>query len=218
MKSFLVIGLGRFGSALAQELYTLGHEVLVVDEDEDAVQRISDKVTHAVVGNCTDEAVLRSLGVRNFDCAIVAIASKIQDSILITVLLKELGVKYVIAKAQSRIHSKVLQRIGADKVVFPEHDMGTRLAQTIVSANVIDFIELSEEYSIAELTTPASWVGRSLSELGIRAKFGVNVLAIRGENREDINVTPSPDQLLKAEDILIIVGSNDDINHLSKLQ
>lgn len=218
MKSFLVIGLGRFGSALAQELYTLGHEVLVVDEDEDTVQRISDKVTHAVVGNCTDEAVLRSLGVRNFDCAIVAIASQIQDSILITVLLKELGVKFVIAKAQSRIHSKVLQRIGADKVVFPEHDMGTRLAQTIVSANVIDFIELSEEYSIAELTTPASWVGRSLSELGIRAKFGVNVLAIRGENREDINVTPSPDQLLKAEDILIIVGSNDDINHLSKLQ
>lgn len=217
MKSFVVIGLGRFGNAVARELYALGNEVLAVDIDEDVIQKIADHVTHAVVGDAKDEAVLRSIGVRNFDCAIVAIASDIQDSVLVTLMLKEMGVKYIVAKGQSQLHTKVLQKIGADKVVFPEHDMGTRLAQTIVTSNVIDFIELSDEYSIVEISAPEQWIGKNLVELNIRSDYGVNVLAIRNVDNKAINVTPSPRQVLEKGDVLIIIGSNDDINQLSSI-
>ncbi|MEG2378512.1 MAG: TrkA family potassium uptake protein, partial [Clostridia bacterium] len=131
MKSFVVIGMGRFGSALAIELTSLGHEVLAVDENEEAITRVADHVTHAVIGDAKDENVIRSIGVRNFDCAVVAIAGDIQDSVLVTLMLKDLGVKKVIAQAQSLMHQRVLERIGADQVVFPELDMGQRVAQTL---------------------------------------------------------------------------------------
>ena len=150
MKTFVVIGLGRFGSAVATELSSLGHEVLAVDEREDHVQRGAEKVTHAVTGDARDPSVLRALGVRNYDCAVVAVGDDIGNSALITLNLKEIGVKRVICKAQSHVHRKVLEKIGADRVVFPEHEMGVKLAQGLSSSNVLNFIELSEDFGIAE--------------------------------------------------------------------
>ncbi|MFQ9916583.1 MAG: potassium channel family protein [Flavonifractor plautii] len=144
MKTFVVIGLGRFGSAVATELSSLGHEVLAVDEREDHVQRVAEKVTHAVTGDARDPSVLRALGVRNYDCAVVAVGDDIGNSALITLNLKEIGVKRVICKAQSHVHRKVLEKIGADRVVFPEHEMGVKLAQGLSSSNVLNFIELSD--------------------------------------------------------------------------
>jgi len=138
MNSFVVIGMGRFGQSVAKTLYQLGKDVLVIDQDEEVIQEISEEVTHAVVGNATDEHVLKSLGIRNFDVAVVAIGVDIQSSILVTVLLKELGVKYVVAKAQTELHAKVLNKVGADKVIFPERDMGIRVARNLVSTNIPD--------------------------------------------------------------------------------
>lgn len=214
----MIIGLGRFGNAVARELYKRGNEVLAIDNDEDAVQRIADFVTHAVVGDAKDENVLRSIGVRNFDCAIVAIASDIQDSVLVTLMLKEMGVKFVIGKAQSQLHSKVLQRIGADKVVFPEDDMGNRLAQTLSSSNVIDFIELSQDFSIVEINPPPSWLNQTLKQLSVRAKYGINVLAVRGEGHKIMTISPTADQEIRAGDVLIVIGANDDIERLGNLR
>ncbi len=218
MKSFIVIGLGRFGTAVACELYRRGNEVLVVDKDADVVQRISDQVTHAVVGDANEESVLRAIGVRNFDCVIVSIASDIQDSVLITLMLKEMGVKYVIAKAQSALHTKVLDRIGADRVVFPEHDMGQRIAQALSSTNVIDFIELSPDFSIVEIRSPGSWQGKTLMELSVRAEHGVNVLAIRGQDGRINAISPTADQRIIEGDVLVVIGANDDIERLGNLQ
>ena len=167
LKQFVVLGLGRFGSSLARTLYGLGHDVLVVDETEEAVQEISESVTHAVQADATDESTLRSLGLRNFDVAIVAIGSNIQSSILISMIVKELGVKHVVAKAQSELHAKLLCKIGVDRVVFPERDMGIRLAHNLVSSNVLDFIELSSDYSIVEMAALNEWKGKTLKDLNL---------------------------------------------------
>ena len=148
MKTFVVIGLGRFGVAVATELSALGHEVLALDGAEENVQKVADTVTHAVTGDARDPAVLRALGVRNYDCAIVAVGDDVGNSALITLNLKDLGVKQVICKAQSHVHRKVLEKIGADRVLFPEHEMGVKLAQGLSSSNVLNFIELSEDYGI----------------------------------------------------------------------
>ena len=150
-KQFLIIGLGRFGSSIAKTIYELGHDVLAIDKDEEKVQEISDYVTHAVQMDSTDESILKTLGVTNFDVAVVTIGSNLQDSVMATLILKELGVKYIIAKANNELHAKVLTKIGADKVVLPERDMGTRVAHNLVSSNILDYIELSEEYSILEI-------------------------------------------------------------------
>ena len=157
MKSFVVIGLGRFGRALAVELFRLGHEVLAVDKSEERVSEIADFVTHAVRADARDEQALRAIGARNFDCAVVAFAGETQDNILTTLLLKELGVKYVVAKGHDELHTRVLQKIGADRVVFPESDMGVRLAQIISSNNLVDYIDISDDYSIIEMTAPPRW-------------------------------------------------------------
>lgn len=218
MKSFVVIGLGRFGSAVATELYKRGNEVLAVDMDADVIQRIADSVTHAIVGDAKEESVLRAVGVRNFDCAIVAIASDIQDSVLVTLMLKEMGVKYVIAKGSNALHTKVLDRIGADRVVFPEHDMGQRLAQILTSSNVIDFIELSPDFSIVEIHAPLSWAGKTLIELSVRAEYGLNVLALRGQDGRMTAISPTADQIVHEGDVMVVVGANDDIERIGNLQ
>ena len=166
MKTFVVIGLGRFGSAVATELSSLGHEVLAVDEREDHVQRVAEKVTHAVTGDARDPSVLRALGVRNYDCAVVAVGDDIGNSALITLNLKEIGVKRVICKAQSHVHRKVLEKIGADRVVFPEHEMGVKLAQGLSSSNVLNFIELSEDFGIVETAVPQGVALRNDSKSG----------------------------------------------------
>ena len=214
MDSFLIIGMGRFGSSLAVELSNLGHDVLIIDKNEDKIAHIADRVTHAVIGDAKDESVIESLGVRNFDVAIVAIANNIEDSVLITIMLKEMGVKKVIAKAQSMLHMKVLERVGADVTVFPERDMGNRLAQRLSAKNIIDFIELSDEHSIVEAEAPCAWVGKSLAELNIRGKYGINVIAARDKNARDLTVSPPAGYVIKEGDVLIVIGLNEDIKKL----
>lgn len=214
MKQFVVIGIGRFGGALAQRLYELGHEVLAIDSNEDEIQNISDKVTHAVTADATDESALKSLGIRNFDVGIVAIGSDIQSSIITTLMLKDMGVKYVVAKAQNDLHAKVLYKIGADRVVFPERDMGERVAHNLIATNLLEFIELSPEYSIIEFAVPHNWVGKNLRDLNLRVKYGVNVVATKRNN--EINAAPMADEEILEKTVLVIIGSNDGIKRLEK--
>lgn len=217
MKSFIVIGLGRFGSSVACELFKLGNEVLAIDINDESVQKIAHSVTHAVTADAKDESVLRSLGVRNFDCAIISMAGEIQNSVLVTLLLKEMGIKKVIAKAQNQLHSKVLQKIGADQIIFPEYDMGIKLAHSLDTDNIIDLIELSDEYSIVEITAPKKWSDKTILQLNVRASYGVNILAVRSSDKKLLTVSPTPNYKIRSGDILIMVGSNEDINEIGDL-
>lgn len=214
MKSFAVIGCGRFGSSVARTLYSLGNEVLAVDISEEAIHEISEDVTHAVVADVMDESVLKELGLRNFDVVIVSIGSDIEASIMATLVSKELGVKRVLAKAQSELHGKVLQKIGADKVIFPERDMGTRVAHNLTSKNIIDYIELSPDFSILEVSALESWHEKSLADLRLRNKYGVNVIAIKQDDK--INMSPSADSVIMKDDIVVIIGSNVDIKKIEQ--
>lgn len=214
-KQFAVIGLGRFGSSVAKTLYSLGNDVLAIDNSEEAVQEISDKVTHAVQADATDENSLKSLGIRNFDVVVVGMGSDIQGSIIVTLLLKELGVRYVIAKAMNDLHAKVLYRIGADRVVFPEQDMGVRVAHNLTSSNLLDYIELSPDYSIAEISSISEWNNRSLREINMRVKYGINVMAIK--RSDDINVSPGADDVILSGDILVVIGGNEDLNNIERM-
>jgi trk system potassium uptake protein TrkA len=212
-KQYVIIGCGRFGTSVANKLTEFGSEVMVIDKNEDIIQQLSDTVTYAVQADPTDENTLKSLGIRNFDVAIVAIGEDIQASILVTLMIKELGVKQIIAKAQNDLHAKVLYRIGADRVVFPEREMGIRVAKNLISENVLDFIELAPEYSIVEVIALEEWIGKSLKELNIRARHGINVMAIK--NGLNININVDADEVIKKGDILVVIGHNDDINKLN---
>ena len=214
MKQFAVIGCGRFGSSVARTLYGLGYDVLAIDENEDVIQNISDSVTHAVQADATDEASIKSLGIRNFDVAVITIGSDIQSSILITLIVKELGVKYVVAKAQNELHAKVLYKIGADRVVFPERDMGVRVAHNLVSSNILDYIELAPDYSIVEISALKDWEGKSLSELNMRVRYGINVMAIK--HGAEINISPNALDTIRKDDVLVVIGHNDDVQKLEK--
>ena len=215
MKTFVVIGLGRFGSAVATELSSLGHEVLAVDEREDHVQRVAEKVTHAVTGDARDPSVLRALGVRNYDCAVVAVGDDIGNSALITLNLKEIGVKRVICKAQSHVHRTVLEKIGADRVVFPEQEMALRLARNLANGDILNFIELSEEYSIMECRCPRQWQGKSIRELDVRARHRLNIIAIRRGG--GMTISPGGEYALQEEDELVVLGRNEDIREVERL-
>lgn len=215
MKSFLVVGLGRFGSSVARELYKLGNEVLAIDIDEDTVQKIAPFVTHAVCTDARDESALNALGARNFHTAIVSIAGELQNSIIVTLLLKELGIQTVISKAQNKLHSVVLEKIGADRIIFPEHDMGIKVAQSLDTENVIDLIELSEDYSIVEIGTPNKWVGKSILELDIRGTYGLNILATR--HGKELNVSPTPSHRINKGDMLLVIGANENIKEFTKI-
>lgn len=211
-KQYVVIGLGRFGTSVAETLYNLGNDVLVIDIDEESIQNISNNVTHAIQADATDEVALREVGVRNFDVAIVSVGSDIQASIMATILLKELGIKQVVAKATNAMHAKVLKKIGANKVVFPEKDMGVRVAHGLVFSNILEYIELSPDYSIAEFISPELWEGKSLQELNVRSTFGINVVAIRREN--EIDVTPSPNEIINKGDVIVAIGNIEDLQKL----
>ena len=217
MKTFVVIGLGRFGSAVATELSSLGHEVLAVDEREYHVQRVAEKVTHAVTGDARDPSVLRALGVRNYDCAVVAVGDDIGNSALITLNLKEIGVKRVICKAQSHVHRKVLEKIGADRVVFPEHEMGVKLAQGLSSSNVLNFIELSEDFGIVETAVPKEWHYETIQNLDVRARYKVNIIAVRRGKDGALNVAPGASYVIEPGDAVVALGRTEDINHLQDL-
>ena len=214
MKSYVVIGLGRFGNTLARQLCKLGAEVLAMDVHNDLVQQVAEDVTHAVVGDAQDKDVLRALGVRDFDCAIVAIGTDLAASVLTVMNLQELGVPYIICKAHDETHSRVLKKLGVDKVVIPEQENATRLARSLHSHNVLDYIELSEDYGILEIPAPKSWVGKTLKELNIRAKLGVNIIAV--ENNKKTNVSPSADYQIQQEDVLVVLGDNYSLEAVQK--
>jgi trk system potassium uptake protein TrkA len=207
MKQFAIIGLGRFGTSLALTLTRMGYDVLAVDTNEEKVNSIMDKVTHAVQVDAMDEQALKALGISNFDVVIVAIGQDIQANILVTVMLKDLGVKKVVSKAITELHGKVLERVGADKVVFPERDMGVRVAQALVSKNIMDQISLSPDYSIVELMAPEMLTGKTLEEGALRGEYGVTVLAIRRGN--DVIISPGAMHVVSEGDILVVVGRND---------
>lgn len=214
-QQFVVIGLGRFGSNLALELVDLGYEVMGIDRNEELVQELSDQLTHAVAADATDEEMLKSLGVRNFDCGIVAIGNDIQMSILAAILLKELGVKTVVAKAISMLHGRALEKLGVDRIIYPERDMGIRVAHQLVTPNLLDYIELSKEFSIVEMKVPASMHGKSLGELNTRSQFACSIVALhRGGN---IMVAPTAMDQLYEGDIMVIIGGNEKMEQFENM-
>ncbi len=212
-KQYLVLGLGRFGMSLARTLSELGQEVLAVDADEEAVNAVAPYVTQALQLDATDETLLSDLGVGNFDAAIVSIGQNTRDSILISVLLKELGVKYLIAKANDELHAKVLRKIGADRVVFPERDMGARMARAIIAPNVLELMNLSDDYQIIEIRLPEKWQENSIIGINVRRKYGVNILAIHRKDR--FLVSPAADMLFEEGDTLLVMGKKEDIERLN---
>lgn len=213
-KEFAVIGLGRFGGSIVRELAEQGMAVMAIDNKEDRVNEFSTIASHAVMGDTTDESVLKGLGIRNFDHVIVAIGDNIQASILTTLILKELGVKNITVKAQNDYHEKVLLKIGANTVVHPERDMGKRIAHKMVSNSVLDYLELSDEHSIVEIVANSRIAGNTILDLDIRAKYGINIVAIKRGN--EINVSPQANEKILENDILIVIGADSDINRFEK--
>ncbi len=214
-KQYVVFGIGRFGTALCKALSEMGHEVLAVDANEEHIRTITPYVTQALQLNATDEDAMQTIGVRNFDAAVVSIGDNLRDSILVTLLCKEMGAKYLLAKASDELHAKMLTKMGADRVVFPERDMGIRVAKSLVSPRVIDLINLTGDYTMSDIQTPASWVGRTIREIDIRRRFNVNVLGVhRGD---EMLMTPTADiKILKGDDLLVI-GHRGDVEHIENL-
>ena len=216
IKQYAVIGLGRFGTSVARRLHEAGHEVLGIDANEERVEDAELFVTHAVVADTTEEKALTSIGISNFDCVIVAIGNDMQSSILTVSLLKELGIKKVIAKALGKRHGQVLEKVGADWIIYPERDMGERVANQLLSPNMLNYIELSKEHSIEEIMIPSKMAEKNLRDLNIRAKYNVSVIAIVREG--EIIISPSPDQIIHKEDLLVMIGNREDIAKFSNLE
>jgi len=214
-RSFLVIGLGRFGRSTAEALTELGHEVLAVDQNPELVDDIKDSVLQALQADCTDERVLERLGVRNFDCVIVCIGEDIRASTLITVLCREMGAKTIIAKAQDALHAKLLTKTGADRIIQPEKDAGIRLARSLQSQNIIESLALNDDCSVTELKVPRAWAGKSLIELNARAKYGVSVIAIHHGGQMLLTVDPAAP--LHSQDTLVVIGLNAALEKLARL-
>ncbi|MGL4363440.1 MAG: potassium channel family protein [Cellulosilyticaceae bacterium] len=205
-KQFVIFGLGRFGNSLAVTLAEAGYEVMVVDKDEEKIQEIASVVTHAVQADAADIDTLKSLGIRNFDVAVVAIGKDIQSSIMATLLLKELGISYVVAKASSEVHQRVLKKIGADRIILPEQEMGMRIATNLMSGNILDYIQLSSEFSIVEIHILPEWKNKSIIDCDMRVKYGINIIAVQRYGK--IDISPSPNYILEPDDLLVVVGNN----------
>lgn len=213
-RQFLVVGLGRFGRSVAETLCEAGEEVLGVDRRMDLVEDMRDRITQAVQMDAMEKDALVALGVQEFDVAFVTMASDIKASGTVTMLLKDLGVKCVIAKASDEFHGRMLEKLGADKILFPERDMGRRIAHNLVSGNIVDYLELSEDFSMAEILPEASWMGKSLKELDMRSRMGVNVVAIR--NGETLNAMPNMNTVIRENDIMLVVASEESLNKLRR--
>lgn len=212
MKQFVVFGLGSFGSAVATTLIDLGHEVLGVDNDEEKVDDLKDVITEAVKADVTDERVLKTLGVKNYDAAIVSMATDLEASILVTILLKEMGLKYVITKANSILHGKVLEKVGADKIIYPERDEGIRIARSLIMPNIKNHIALSQNYSLIEIAALPIFYEKTLAKLQLPKNYGVNLLAIRRGNQ--FTFTPTLKHIIREHENLIMVGENKKIDQL----
>lgn len=214
-RQYVVFGLGRFGLAVARTLYELGNDVMVVDNRIALIDEISPYVTHAVQLDATDENAFHTLDVGHFDVAVVAIGENIRDSVLISLQCKEAGVKCVVSKANDEMHAKVLKKIGVDRVVFPERDMGVRVAKTLVTPNLIDLADLGGGHAIAQISTPAQWAGRALVELDVRRKYGVSVLTIRRGG--EVLASLTGDTRLLTDDTLFILGRQEDVERVENL-
>lgn len=215
-KTFAIIGLGRFGGSVCKELIKSDQEVLAIDNCEDRVNEYMNIATHTVLANAQDESTLRSLGLRNFDYVIVAIGEDIQASILVTLMAKEMGVPHIVAKAQNEYHARVLEKVGADIVVHPERDMGIRLGHKLTSNNMLDFIELSEDYSLAEIQVSyRKFFNKTIEEINFRKHYNVTIVAIR-RGKNDLIVSPPPNQIILEDDVLLVVGHNDNVDYLGE--
>lgn len=214
MDSFCIIGLGRFGSTLALELAKGGNQVMVIDRSEAKISAIADYITDVAGCDATNEQALIRAGVTNYDCAVVCFSKNVNDSVLVTLLLKELGMKKVVVRASNAQHKKVLEKIGADMVIFPENDMGEKTAYILSKKNVLEFIEFDAEHSIAEIILPDKWVGRTVREIDVRRVYGITILALRTSDG-NIQMTINPDIPFRSGDTLLIMGTNESIDKIS---
>jgi len=220
-KHYAVIGLGRFGFSVAKTLAKYDAEVIAIDSEEERVKKAADFVTYAVQLDAIDEKALRSVGVQNVDTAIVSIGENIEASILVVMLLKELGIRNIIAKAVTTLHGKVLQNLGVNRIIFPERDMAIRVAHSLIRPSVLEQLELSQEYSIVELPTPDNLIGKTLKDTQLRTRYGVNLIAIKrkittekGIIKDSWNVNPLPTDTIEKEDILVLIGLNEDLDKM----
>lgn len=216
MKSFCVIGLGKFGTSLATHLAKAGHQVMIIDTDSDKVTALADIVTHPVIGDATNESVLKASGIENYDCAIVSFSKNINENVLLTIMLKELGVKKIISRYDNDGHKKVLEHIGVDMVTCPENDMGEKLAFMLARDNVTEFIEFSG-YKMVEMRVPEEWIGKSIIDLNVRRKFGINIIAVSEEGKK-ADVFPAPTKVFCEGEKMSIIGSDKQIEKLMKLK
>ena len=214
-KEFVVIGMGQFGANVAISLGSRGAVVMVVDRDEQKLELVADRVTHTICADASNPEVMHSLGIHNYDGAIVGIGNNLEASVLITIQLKELGVPFIMAKASNDLEGRILHKVGADKIVFPDKEMGFRVGNQIMNGNYFEAIELSERYSIVDLDVPESWKGKSLRELDIRSRYGVSIIGIRG--LEETNINPEPEYELQEDDVLIALGHNSELQRLREL-
>lgn len=211
-KEFVVIGMGQFGSSVAKTLANAGATVMAVDKDEEYLEKVASYVTHAVCADVSNPEAMKQLGIQNYDGAIVGIGDDLESSVLVTLQLKEMGVSFVMAKAVNDLGGRILQKVGADKVIFPDREIGIRIGNEIMNGNYFEAIEVSEEYSIVDLTVPHAWIGKTLRDINIRSQYGVNVIGIRGIDK--VNINPEADYKLQEQDILIVLGHNGEIQKL----
>jgi trk system potassium uptake protein len=219
-RSFAVIGLGRFGAAMASTLAGLGHDVIGIDGDEDKVRALADVVSLAMQLDATDERALRAAGIKDVDVAVVSIGEDIESSLLVVTLVRELGINNIVAKAVTPLHGRILEKLGVTRVVFPEREMAVRIAHSLVVPNVIDYIELSNEFSIVEVPAPPEFVGKTLREIGLRSRFGLTTIAIKHTKAGDkqfTNIAPGPDDVVQTGDVLSLLGSNERLGQLDQM-
>lgn len=214
MKSILIIGMGRFGTHLCMDLSKLDNEIMIVDREEEKLEDLLPYVTSAKIGDCTNEKVMKSLGVGNFDLCFVCIGSNFQSSLEITSLLKEFGASYVVSKANRDIHAKFLLRNGADEVIYPDRDIAEKVAVRFSANQVFDYVELGGGYSIYEIAPLAEWIGKSVREVNVRVKYNINIIGIKGDS--GISLTPGADYIFQNGEHLMIIGSQKDIAKIVK--
>jgi trk system potassium uptake protein TrkA len=220
-RQFAVIGLGRFGSAIATTLAEVGQDVIGVDGDPERVRQLADTLTQAVELDATDERALRAVGIQDVDVAVVSIGENIESSLLVVMQLRELGVRTIVAKAVTPLHGRILEKLGVSRVIFPEREMAIRIAHSLVMPNVIDYIELSRDFSIVEVPAPDAFVGRTLKQLELRPRLGLTLIAIKRKSGESgavvTNIAPAADETIRSGDILALLGSNESLSHLDRL-
>lgn len=215
-KEFVIFGVGDFGMNVAKTLANSGATVMAVDKEESQLEKVASEVTHTICADATNPEAMKQLGIRNYDGAIVGIGHNLETSALITMQLKEMDVPFIMVKASTDIEGRILTRVGADKVIFPDREMGIRVGNDIINGNYFEAIELSDEYSIVDMAVPTSWVGKTLQQLNVRSKYGISIIGIRG--LEELNVNPAADYRLLAQDILIVLGHNTEIQRLREIK